>query len=195
MTIKTIDQHTAAWIGGNELAFQLVFEHYYPRLLAFCIKAVKSEPDAEELVMNALLKLWQYKNRLHGVTDLKSYLFGILRQEMAARSRKRILLTEDINEISLNKLGSTDQPGLSFADLQRRYLQALSQLTDKQREIFLLSRDQGLTQQQIADHTGLSVNTVNNHITSSLKIIRREMGNYPDAIVILFLTTAMLTNH
>lgn len=185
-----IEQHINAWVEGNELAFQFIFNYYYPRLLAASSKPIKNQKDAEELVMDALLKIWQNKHRIKDLNkNLGDYLFGILRQEIAGISRKKVLVTEDLEQVPLQELGTIDHPELSIKDLQLRYQAALDKLTPKQKEIFLMSRDKEMTQQQIADDTGISINTVNNHISTSLKIIRKELQDYPDAIVVVLITT------
>lgn len=190
MAVKNIDGHIDAWINGNELAFKFIFDHFYPRLLAASLKPVKNQEDAEELVLNALLKIWQNKHRMKELNkNLSDYLFGILRQEISGLSRKKVMLTEDLDEVPLQELGTIDHPEFNLKDLQLRYQAALSKLTPKQREIFLLSRDRELSQQEIADSTGISVNTVSNHISASLKIIRKELQDYPDAIVVVLLTS------
>lgn len=191
--MKNIDQHIEEWVNGNEMAFKFVFDYYYPRLLATSVKLTGNQEDAEEMVMNALLKIWQHKHRIDGIQRLKKYLFGILRQEVSGLSRKKVLLTQDIEDVPLQNLGSIDHPEFSLKDLQFHYQIALSKLTPKQREIFLLSRDSEMSQQEIADSTGLSVNTVNNHISASLKIIRKEMQDYPDVIVFLLISSATTT--
>jgi RNA polymerase sigma-70 factor (ECF subfamily) len=141
MEIKNIDQYIEDWVNGNEIAFKFVFDYYYPRLLATSVKLVDNQEDAEEMVMNALLKIWQHKHRIEGIQHLKKYLFGILRQEVSGLSRKKVLLTEDIEEIPLKNLGTVNHPEFSLKDLQLQYQTALGKLTPKQREIFLLSRD------------------------------------------------------
>ena len=188
MEIRHIDQHVENWVNGNEAAFKLVFDYYYPRLLATSVKLVERDEDAEELVMNTLLKIWQHKQRIGDVLDLKKYLFGILRQEVAGLSRKKLLITEDIDEISLKNLGTVDHPEFSLKDLQLHYRMALDKLSPKQREVFLMSRDAEMSQKEIAENTGLSIHTVNNHISSSLKIIRKEMQDYPDIIVLILIS-------
>ncbi|WP_223583708.1 sigma-70 family RNA polymerase sigma factor [Sphingobacterium sp. GVS05A] len=190
MSTKIIDRHINMWIDGNDTAFKYIFDYYYPRLLSASLKPIKNHQDAEELVMNVLLKIWQNKYRInHLNTHLTDYLFGILRQEMAGLARKKVILTTDYNDIPLQLLGSNDHPELSMKDLQTSYQAALRKLSAKQREVFLMSRNQLLTQKEIAEQTGLSIHTVNNHITSALKIIRRELYEYPHVVVLMYITT------
>ncbi len=193
MKAKTIDQHIADWISGNEAAFTVAFDHYYPRLLATAVKLVDREEDAEELVMNVLLKVWQRKDRLDGIHDLKKYLYAILRQEVAGLARKKVLLTQDLAGVPLQNLGTVDHPEFALHDLRFHYQAALARLTPKQREVFLLSREGELSQQEIATHTGLSVHTVNNHISASLKAIRHELRDYPDVVIYLLVSGAAST--
>lgn len=142
---------------------------------------IKNHEDAEELVMNTLLKVWQHKQRLAEVRKFDDYLFGILRQEIAGRARKKVhhaISFEDIKTRDLDAI-ATEEFDLNYQELQTRYLAAVEKLTPKQREVFLYSREQDLSQQEIAEKTGLSANTVNNHITTALKVLRNEIKEYP----------------
>lgn len=192
MDIKGINGFIEHWKKGNDLAFNHVLDYYYPRLLAASLRMVPNREDAEELVMNTLLKIWQNKHRLSGVVKFDSYLFGILRQEISGRARKRILAAENIDALSPEVLGSTDHPEFTLAELQAAYEAALSKLTPKQREIFLLSREHDMSQQTIAEKTGLSVHTVNNHMTSALKLMREELKIYPEPLLVMVLTTPLI---
>lgn len=190
MDIKNIDQYTEDWVNGSETAFKLIFDYYHPRLMATSVKLLDNQEDAEEMVMNALLKIWQHKHRINGIVNFKKYLFGILRQEISGLSRKKVLLTEDIEDVPIKNLGTIDHPEFLLNDLFTHYQKALEKLTPKQREIFLLSRDGEMSQQEIADSTSLSTNTVNNHISASLKILRKEMQDYPDLVISILVSSA-----
>lgn len=189
MAEPEIDGLFKQWQRGNELAFNVIMDYYYPRLMASSLQMVHNREDAEELVMNAILKLWQHKNRLSDVLKLDGYLFGILRQEIAGRSRKRVIAQVDIEEVALNELGSIEHPEFTLQELQAKYQAALDKLTPKQREIFLFSREQDMTQQEIAEKTGLSVHTVSNHMTAALKVFREEMIEYPETLLLVLLTS------
>lgn len=182
------DQYLNDWLKGNDLAFNFILDHYYPRLMAASRQMVADKEDAEELVMNVFLKIWQHRNQLSHVLKFEDYLFGILRQQISRRSRKNVLATLPIESVSLDELGQTDHPEFRLHDLKLRYRSALDKLQPRQLEIFLLSRDEELSQQEIADQLDLSINTVNNHITSTLKILRQDLKKYPDLLVIFLLT-------
>lgn len=192
MQKKHIDDYLTDWLTGNDLAFNSIIDHYYPRLMAAGQKMLPNKEDAEELVMNVFLKIWQHKDQLSHVLKFDKYLFGILRQQIVRNARKNVLVTVQIEDQLLNELGSEDHPELHLQDLKMRYQAGLSKLHPKQREIFLQSRDQDMSQKEIADKMGLSVNTVNNHITSALKVLRQELKEVPDPLVVLLLTSTFL---
>jgi len=182
---KLIGQYLADWVSGDERAFKKVFDFYLPRLVTFSFKSLKNLEDAEELSLNVMLNIWKYKSNVHAIVDFEDYLFGMLRNQIARHYRKKLLVTEDMDMIPLHNLGSVDHPEFSLKELQIRYTAALNQLPEKQREIFVLSREQGMSQKQIAHEKGLSVNTVNNQITTSLKFMRKQFIDYPEALSIL----------
>ncbi|TYR36958.1 sigma-70 family RNA polymerase sigma factor [Sphingobacterium phlebotomi] len=187
MSKQEIDGIIRKWLNGNEPVFKDVVEHYYYQLFAFAQQMTPSKEDAEELVMNAFLRLWQHKNRITYVSRPDEYLFGILRREIIGHARKRILATEPIENIELTALGTVDHPELFLSEIHTRYQKALDKLTERQRTVFLLSRDQDLTRQEIADKTGISINTVGNHMNAALKILREEMKEYPEAFLLVLL--------
>lgn len=187
MQRQKIENFVKLWQGGNELAFNAIMDYYFPRLMASSVQMIRNQEDAEELVMNTLLKLWQHKMRLSDVLKLDDYVFGILRQEIVGRSRKRIIVQVPIEDVAPNELGSVQHPELTLKELQTRYHAALKKLTQKQREIFLFSREQGMTQQEIADRLGLSVHTVSNHMTAALKVFREEMKECPETLLLIWL--------
>jgi RNA polymerase sigma-70 factor (family 1) len=193
MAIKKIDQLVDAWLSGNDEVYQHIFDHYYPKLFPVCLKSVKQREDSEEMVMNVFLNIWQHRKKLLQVESFERYIFTVLRNQMSDFSRKNILATEDINTLPLEQLGSVNHPELSFKELERIYNEAINRLPEKRREVFLMSREQGLSHQAIAEQSNISVNTVNNHIKSAMKIIRNDMGEYSEALpLIIIMASAIL---
>lgn len=191
MAAKSIDGYLKAWINGDELAFQHVVSGYFRQMYAFALQMIQNQQDAEELVMNAFLKLWQHKHRIVYVARPDEYLFGILRREIVAHARRRVVATEAIDDIALAELGTVAHPELGMQELHCKYQSALNKLTPRQREVFLLSREQDLTQQEIADETSLSVNTVGNHMNAALKVFREEMTEFPSVLIIIFISSPL----
>lgn len=191
MEKKHIDDYLEDWLRGKDLAFDIIIDHYYPRLMSACRQMLPVKEDAEELVMNVFLKIWQHKDQLSHVLKFDAYLFGILRQQIVRHARKGVFVTVPIDDQILDGLGSIDHRELDLLDLRIRYQAALNKLQPRQREVFVFSRDHDMSQQEIADKMGLSVYTVNNHITSALKVLRHELKECPGSLIALLLTNAL----
>lgn len=188
MAKREIDRFFEQWLAGDEPAFKNVVDHYYHQMHSFALQMARNREDTEELVMNAFLKLWQHKHRITYVSRPDEYLFGILRREIIGHARKRIMATEPLENIDLTELGTVEQPEFTLLEIRAKYEAALKKLTPRQKVIFQLSREQDMAQQEIAEKTGLSINTVGNHMNSALKVFREEMKEYPNALVIFFLS-------
>lgn len=188
LIFRAMDKHEvnlyiSQWLGGDEQAFGEILDFYYRRLLSSSLRIVPLREDAEELVMNTMLKIWQHKNRLSEVHDFDSYLFGILRQQVVGLSRKRIIKTEHIEGLPLGDLGTVAHPELRLKETMLKYNQALEKLSPKQREVFLALREEDLNRKEVAERTGISIHTVNSHMNTALKVLRREMKECPDVMV------------
>lgn len=191
MAKQEIGIYIQQWLAGDEPAFGKILDFYYPRLLVSSLKIVPFREDAEELVMNALLKIWQHKQRLAEVRQFDSYLFGILRQEIVARSRKRVMATANIEEIPLGEMATVAHPEFNFKEILAKYQQALAKLSPKQREVFLALREDDLSRAEVASKTGMSIHTVNSHMHTALKILRQEMKEYPEVLVGVLVSSSL----
>lgn len=177
-----------AWIDGDDRAFRNIFDHYYPRLFSAALKMTGNSTETEELVMNVFMNIWKYKKNVHTVHDFSGYLFGILKNQVAAAARRTIQATE---ELHADSAGYTCAADLSFKELESRYRAAIAKLPQKRREVFLLSREQGLSQQEIAVQHNISVNTVNNHIKAALKLIREDLHDYQYLLPVIMLSPVL----
>jgi len=188
-----IKEKIAAWAEGDEQAFKPVFDHFYPRLLAAAQRIIQNNEDAEELVMNVLLKTWQFRTRIAGVEQFDDYIFGIMRQQIAGFMRKKVLVSQPIDDVPLMKLGVMPEPEVTMKEIRERYRAALLKLSGQRKKIFLMSREEQLSHQEIANRTGLSVNTVNNHIKASLRVMRDEFHENIEIISFLVVVSPTLS--
>ncbi|RYF26639.1 MAG: RNA polymerase sigma factor [Flavobacteriales bacterium] len=192
MATPNIEENILKWLSGDESVFGEVLDYYYPRLLNLALKMVSNREDAEELVMNVLLKIWQHKRKMGEVENFENYLFGILRREAASLFRKKVLPTEPIEDQPLLKLGSIVHPEFTLKELQAKYIVALQKLTPTQRMVFLSIREQEQSRKEVSEKTGMSLNTVNSHMNSAMQVLRREMVECPDALIVLVIASTII---
>jgi RNA polymerase sigma-70 factor, Bacteroides expansion family 1 len=179
-------------INGDEDAFCELYSVYKNRLLYFAMKFVKSRDFAEDIFQDTFTVIWQSRRFIDPDAPFSSYLHTIVRnrilnhlREIASEDRLR----EHILAQSIDYTDSTKNEIL-FEELKEILSRAMKQLTPRQREIFQMSRDQAMSHKEIADNLGVSVNTVQEHVSSSLKVIRsylnkRSSGIYTDLLLIL----------
>lgn len=187
---ENIAQQVKVWSEGNDDAFRMLFDYFRPRLLAATLRSLPNKEIAEELVMNTLLKLWQLRTKVQNIETLEDYIFGIMRQQIAGHLRKKIKETVAISDIPLEELGTTVLPELSYKEIIERYQMALEKLPPQRKKIFLMSREEEIGNAEIARQTNLSIHTVNNHIKSSLKVIKAEFRDQPEAIIFILTITS-----
>jgi len=185
-----ITKYINSWLEGNDHAYRYIFNFYYPKLLSICLKSMKLKEDSEEMVMNVFINLWRHKAHISKVGDFEKYIYQMLRNQIIDFSRKRILKMEEIENLSPALLGSVNHPELTFKELENCYLQAVDKLPEKRKKIFLMSREEGLSHQEIAERTNTSVHTVNNHIKSATKMLRQTMGEHAEAIPLIIILLA-----
>lgn len=168
-------------IDGDEDAFCELYAAYKNRLLYFAMKFVKSREFAEDIFQDAFTVVWQSRRFINPDASFSSYLYTIVRNRIPL-IRYGIWLNEDklkehILSHAVDSANETNNKIL-FDDLKDVVSRALEQLTPRQREVFNMSRDLQMSHKEIAEALGVSVNTVQEHISVSLKVIRAYLTKY-----------------
>ncbi len=162
---------------GDVEAFDQVYHRYAGKLYAFSLKYLKSKEDAEELVQSVFLKVWENQKNLKKDTSFKSYLFTIAYNEICNLFRKRKYQQNFIDKTMIGNLVSSRETDdqIEFQFVLEQVDQIIARLPEKQKLIFLKSRQEGKSTKEIAEELGLSRGTVDNYISESLKFIRANL--------------------
>ncbi|QHS59081.1 RNA polymerase sigma-70 factor [Chitinophaga agri] len=183
------------WLTGNDTHFKPLFEFYSPRLKRYAAGFTGDRNTGEELAMNVLLKVWQQKERISHIRDFDSYLFTMMRHEVISMIRRKRTITDALSDTT----DETPAPEnindtISYRELLHRYRQCLDKLPPRRREAFILNRERGMSYAEIAATLNVSVFTVQNHIASSLKLMRTELHDYADFLpIVAVISIPMLT--
>ncbi|HVS95336.1 MAG TPA: RNA polymerase sigma-70 factor [Puia sp.] len=167
-------------LDGSEAAFRAIYDAHERRIYHFALYLTKSPAIAEEVVQEAFIRLWERRSMLAADSQLGAFLKKIVQNlvldlyRKAARDRSLLSHIREQRE-ALERQGS--EPLLQ-KELQRAYREALEQLPPQQRAVFLLSREEQLSYQQIADHLGLSRNTVRNHMSEAIRSVRQYIHHH-----------------
>ena len=173
---------------GDVEAFDLVYEKYAGKLYGFTLKYLKSTDETEELVQSVFLKVWENYKTLKKESSFQSYLFTIAYNEICNTFRKRSHLQKFIGEqINENYQTSNETEELiDYNSIREQVDQIIAKLPERQRTIFLKSRQDGKTNKEIAIELGLSSGTVDNYISESLKFIRSNLQEKNFSALLLF---------
>lgn len=156
--------------------FDVLFKEYYQSLCRFALTIVPYENLAEEAVQNVFVYLWEKRKTLLIKTNVKGLLYQSVYNE-SIRLRKRRLQNRNYEAEYLQQLlpefENSDQPDLDF--IKTAISNAIINLPEKCRDIFIMRRKEGLTNEEIANYLGISVKTVESQMTIALKKLRTEL--------------------
>ena len=172
---------------GDESAFREAFYAYKDRLFSFCYRFTRSEELAEELVHDALLKVWANRQNLDEQQSFIGYLYTITRNNALNYLKKKAAeetLKKKIQPHLISWHNDTEE-NLHYANLQQIANLAVDQLPVQQQRIFRMSRDQHMTHEEIAQNLNLSPHTVRNHIIKALHSIKKYLSLHTDISLII----------
>ena len=161
-------------IDGNEDAFCELYAAYKNRLIYFAMRFLKSREYAEDVFQDAFTIIWQGRRFINPDASFSSYLYTIVRNRILNHLRDLVnqdKLKEQILQQAVDYSNDTQNEILAN-DLKQLISCAMQQLTPRQRKIFEMSREQQMSHKEIADVLGISVNTVQESISTSLRTLR-----------------------
>jgi len=174
---------------GDVEAFDLLYHRYSGKLYAFGLKYRRSKAEAEEIVQSVFLKLWENREDLDKETSFKSYLFTIAYNDLCKIFRKSYIQQQFIDKtLQENPQSSIEaEEGIDYVFFLERVQKIVGKLPEKQRTIFLKSRQEGKSTKEIAEEVGLSPGTVDNYMSEALKFIRVRLFDESLPVLMIFL--------
>ncbi len=174
---------------GDLIAFEKLYLQYYAYLCLIAEHIVKNKCDAEEVVSDVFVKLWNIREKIE-ITSIKAYLVRAVHNTSINYLERPVIsnrLTETINESDIKLLAwDSDYPlgRLYEKEVLDILDQGIGKLPDGCREIFMLSRIEEMKYHDIADKLGISVNTVKTQMKIALSRLRETLKDY--MLILLF---------
>lgn len=164
--------------SGNESDFECCFRRYYPRLVNYAVRFTVFREIAYDIVQDCFTRLWERRTILHK-TDLASLLFTMVRNSCLDYLKHNAVVSRYELEYKTRIQGEeklycydflydAEQPYL-YEELQSEIQTAIDSLSDRCREIFLMSRFENLKNREIAGQLGISEKTVEKHLSRAVK--------------------------
>ncbi|HHG84000.1 MAG TPA: RNA polymerase sigma-70 factor, partial [Bacteroidetes bacterium] len=152
--------------NGDEAAFELLFRENYEMLSRFARKLLGNMEEAEELVQDLFVQLWDKRDQLPEAMSMRSYLFTAARNRClnVIRHRKVRDKHQEAVKMAPSEFASDPAQELEHAELQARIGGAIEKLPRRCREVFRMSRFEGLKYSEIAEKLNISPRTVEKQI-------------------------------
>ena len=158
--------------GGSQAAFRKLFEYYYPRVLTFLESFISNREDARDTGQNVFAKIWVMRETLTEIRSFGAYLYRLSRNaavDYCRSKRIRIPITDNYEDVR-----DTSPDEEYFArERSLQYRNCLENMPERRREVFNMSRDEGLSNEEISRRLGISKKTVENHLNAALRELRK----------------------
>jgi len=169
-----------------------LFDQHAARLTRFAASYLRQSADADEVVQECFVRLWEHRHELTDTTVFKTYLYTMAyRQVLNQLRRQRIWQHEAVHEATALDLATPVQ-ALEHQEMEQVYEAALAQLPQRRREIFALSRQQGLSNAAIARQLNVSVKCVENQMTQALRFLRLYFRAHGVSLALVLFSVAAM---
>lgn len=166
--------------SDDETAFRKVFDCYHRKIYQFAYGFLKDHDLSEEVVQDVFLNFWLYRGRLSSDAAIAPLLFTVARRNVINHWRKMASSNKFRQQLA-DALEETENSTEAFTmsrELEQISQSALQLLTEQQRQVYILSREEELTYDEIAERMQISRHTVKYHMTNALAIIRKHFTKH-----------------
>lgn len=156
---------------GDPAAFKLIYNLHWIRLYNLAYYYVTSEQDAEDIVQDVFISLWSRREKLELKGPIENYLIRCAKYTTFFYLKIRQRNSTVVKKATTSQVTYNTEEYISYRDLQNYLISLFESVSQKTKEIFFMSRFDGLTYPEIAGKMGISVKTVEYHISQALKML------------------------
>ncbi len=164
-------------IKGDAQSFDIIFDKYNKKVYAFSLRNLKNKEDAEGVVQEVFVSLWQNRSKLQELKNLEAWIFTVcfntirkhFRKLMRERKHLQILADSFLRE------DNSTATEIEYNDLIEKAEKIIEQLPNRQKDIYLLSKREGLSNAEISIKMNISKKTVENHLTRAKSFIKSAL--------------------
>jgi len=163
---------------GDENAFIHLVDTFNQRLFGYALTLTNDKAMAQDILQNVFLKTWENRKKIRITHSLQNYLFKAVHYEFLnqyKKNRSTMILEKKYFESLEREVLKYDEN--SFVNAIEKITIEIQNLPPKCREIFIMSRKEGLTNIEISHYQNISIKTVEAHITKAFSILRKKLGH------------------
>ncbi|MFC0512634.1 RNA polymerase sigma-70 factor [Mucilaginibacter angelicae] len=177
--IAHTDEHLLQLLArDNREAFTELYNRYWDKTFAVAYHRLDDEHEAEEVVQEVFLSIWQRRASLKLTHTMATYLSVAVKYKVINHLDRQYRKQQHLDELSFTSSETEDSTiqWLEEKELRERLDHSIGQLPEKCRIVFLLSRDENKTYAEIAAELGISQKTVEAHMSKALSTLRHSLG-------------------
>lgn len=161
---------------GDSNALKILFGEYYAAMCSYAFRFFNDVDQAEEVVQDIFVKLWENRRSINIGSSVKNYLFTWVRNQ-SLNVLKHEKVKQEYAQTIRDSLLEEEPAGNFYIDpwLSEKIEKAIESLPEKRREIFILSREKGLKYREIAEKLNISIKTVETQMGLALKDLREKL--------------------
>jgi RNA polymerase sigma-70 factor (family 1) len=177
--------------------FEEIYLSFYPRLKRFAQEYVIREADAENIVQDVFLDLWERRAFVSSSINLTSYLFTNIKNKCIDFLRHRMVMQNAANkmqeeyelalQMKFQSLQAFDEHIFSNADMEAVIADAIQSLPEKCRRIFVMNKIEGKKQKTIAEELDISIHTVESQMAIAYRKLKEILKDYQPLFIFLFI--------
>lgn len=184
-----IDHIVKRLAADEKKALDELYNFYYPRLYAFAKKFLKVEDEINDIIQDVFVKLWENRRKIKNYETYNALIFTITKNAIISYFREKIKqdsFHERVKEMATSNAVFMDD-SVEYEDIREKVDLLIEQLPDKRKQVFKLSREQGLSNKEIAEQLNISIKTVENHTMHAIRFLRKHLKAI-DIVTLLYLT-------
>ena len=178
---KTDTELVALLVRDNEAAFSELYVRYKNKLYYFVFHLLKSKEETNDIVQEIFIRIWEFL-----YTMARNRILNYFRDIDIDEKVKEILATQKAKE------EEAIDSQIIYTEYQEILRNAISRLPPQRQKIFNMSRIENMSHKEIAAQLGISVNTVQEHISEALKFIKTYFNKHADMSLNLLLAAFIL---
>jgi RNA polymerase sigma-70 factor (family 1) len=173
---------------GDIFAFNELFYKYSQKVYNFSMQHLKNEEDVKDLVQEIFTKIWDIREKIDEKKSFNAFLFTIslntIRDYFRKQVKNRKLITKWLEKAEFYSESTLES--IELASLEKAVETVVEQLPPKRQMVFRLSRNEGLSNDEIAERLNIEKKTVENHLNLALRHLRDVLQEEQSFLVILF---------
>lgn len=175
---------------GDQAAYGRLYSHYYPQLYTSLAFIAQSHEDAQEVIHETFLKIWKTKESLLFVRSFEDYAYTVAKNLLFDQLKRKKLgrrVIQSLSDESEGKMAPTPDQEYLYKQYYQIAINAINQLSEQKRRIFLLRTQEGLTLEDIANEMGISVSAVKKHLYAALASVKEALRQSSGDILLFLL--------